>query len=102
MKKYNLICAGAFLSSCSTDIKEIKDNINDYNGKEVKVSGKVIETTDLMMWKYYQIEDKTGEIYIIPAGELPEEGQKLTVTGIVNEKMKVGKENLVVIKESED
>ncbi len=94
-----VIGMGMFLASCATDIKEIKDNITEYNGKKVTVSGTVIETTDLLVTKYYELKDDTESIYVVPLGDLPNEGDEKKVTGIVDEKMKVGKSNFIVIKE---
>ena len=85
-----------FLASCTTDIKEIKENRTDYLGEKVKIEGTV--NMNIPFTKIYKIKDETGTIYVEASSDLPNKDQKYTVKGIVREK-KVGIEGLNLINE---
>lgn len=90
-----------FFASCTTSIQDVKDNIDKYEGKEVTVSGEVVETTNILVKKYYKIKDESGEINIITKESLPEKNTQVTVTGTVEKMLKIGDLEMLAIKEKE-
>lgn len=93
-----------FAVSCSpskVDIKEIKDNIKEYQGKEVTVVGKVTNSVNLGSLKYYEVKDETGKIYVSCKNTVPKEGEEKSVTGTVNQVLKIGIMEVIAIEEKE-
>ena len=71
------------LTSCKTDIKEIKLNRSEFLGKEVTVEGVV--SGGIPMSGIYELKQDDATIYVYTQNELPEEGWEIKVTGIVKE-----------------
>ncbi len=91
------------LSSCSTKIKSIYTNIEKYDGKEVTIKGKVENTTDILIIQYYYLDDNSGKkMRVVTDKELPKEGDVIKVTGIVNQRFKIGEYQWIVLKEAKD
>ncbi len=108
-RRYNpgafLAAAAAFalLASCAalfaTKIGDIKKTPSAYDGKTVTISGKVTSSHNLLVVKYYQVDDGTGEIPVVTQSELPREGDDVHVKGTVNQAFVLGTARLVVIVE---
>ncbi|MBD3181989.1 hypothetical protein GF312_06845 [Candidatus Poribacteria bacterium] len=76
------------LSGCIgfyTSISDIKEHPNEYEGKEVSVKGRVIETFSVPFVRkgMFQIEDKTGKIWVISGNRMPTRGDDIKVKGKV-------------------
>ncbi len=95
-RKVALLLGLILLASCTTKIKEIKENRTDYLGEKVKIEGTV--NMNIPFTKIYEIKDETGTIYVEASSDLPNKDQKYTIKGIVREK-KVGIEGLNLINE---
>lgn len=91
----------AIVSACSTKIEKVKQDAELLDNQVVTVSGKVISTTNLVVMKYYKLQDASGQIAIISKQPLPSEGESLTIKGTVHQYMKVGNTSMTVIKELE-
>jgi hypothetical protein len=95
--------AAAVLAACSTmfaaRIGDILKSPGAYEGKEVTVEGKVTATHNLLVVKYYQVDDGTGEIAVVTESALPKEGEKVRVKGRVNQAFAIGSSRLIVIVE---
>lgn len=87
--------------SFPTKIGDIAKNPRDYAGKEVTISGEVVDAFSFFLIKSFVIKDATGEITVITNKPLPRKGEKLKVTGIVKEAFSLGDQNLLVIVEKE-
>ncbi len=85
-------------SLTTTKISDILGDPRTYQDKSVSVSGKVMSSFSLG-FKYYLLKDETGEIYIIPKGAVPKEGELVKATGIFKQKLKIGKRQISVIEE---
>ncbi len=78
-----------FLTSCKTDIKDIKLNRGEYLGKEVTIEGVV--SGSIPMSGIYELKQDNASIYVYTQHELPEDGWEINVTGIVKEnKLELG------------
>lgn len=69
--------------SCTTDIKDIKLNRNEYLNKEVTVKGVV--SGSIPMSGIYELKQDDVTMYVYTKNNLPDEGLELKVTGIVKE-----------------
>jgi len=84
----------------ATRIGDILDHPRDYDGKTVTVEGEVTDSTNLLVVKYYVVKDDTGEIHVVTDKAVPRKGEKVRVTGQVNQQLAIGDKSLVVIRES--
>lgn len=85
------------LASCATNIDDIQKNTEKYVDKEVTIKGKVISSTNAMLVKYFAVKDDTGEIYVTTENALPNENEKIKITGKVRQYFKIGDLQLTVI-----
>jgi hypothetical protein len=83
-----------------TPISKIIQNPRNYEGKQVMVSGKVVETFSLVVIRYFIIRDDTGEITVVTERSAPKKGEQIKVTGKVEEAFSLGDQQLIVIKEN--
>ena len=81
----------------STPIKDILDNPAAYEGKVVKVEGSVVDSANLLIVKYYHLEDATGRIVVVARRAVPLRGARVTVRGTVHQAFALGDQNLTVI-----
>jgi hypothetical protein len=85
-----LFCA--FLAACGalgigvTKIGDIVANPSNFDGKEVKVKGKVasVNKVPLINAKFYTLRDDTGEITVVAGEKLPAEDSTIVVKGRVD------------------
>ena len=84
-------------TSCqqATSIEKLTANANSYDGQEMTVKGTVTETGNLLILKYYKIDDGSGELYIKAKEDLPQEGDKLRVTGKFSQVLKLKNQQLM-------
>jgi aspartyl/asparaginyl-tRNA synthetase len=98
-----LVGLAAAVAACSTifatRIGDILKSPGAYEGKEVTVEGKVTATHNLLVVKYYQVDDGTGEIAVVTESALPKEDEKVRVKGRVNQAFAIGSSRLIVIVE---
>lgn len=80
-------------------ISEIQGHPREWVGKTVQVSGEVKEAFSLVLYKYFVVKDKTGEIRVVTSKPLPRKGEQIRVEGKVEEGFAIGSEPQTVIKE---
>ncbi|RME45905.1 MAG: hypothetical protein D6795_16070 [Deltaproteobacteria bacterium] len=75
--------------------KEIMDHPTKWEGKVVRVRGKVTYAlkVPLIGMRIYKIEDGTGEIAVLTSEQLPEMGSTLLVKGTVSTALIMGQSN---------
>ena len=66
-----------------TPIKEILAKPAHFDGKEVKIRGKVTRVAKILALKGYNLQDDTGEITVITYGKLPAENDEVAIKGKV-------------------
>ena len=74
-----LLCS---LVSCRASQIYIRD-ISSKTGKNVYLTGKVVHLAPLVDRTAYQIEDTTGEVWVVTATEPPIYGQQIDIKGKV-------------------
>lgn len=106
-RKFSLILlvtlVGILMFSCGIDTTKIGDIVShprEFSGKEVTVSGRVIDTFSLFVVRYYTLQDDTGQIAIVTDRPLPARGEKMKTKGIVKEAFSIGTKSILVIVES--
>lgn len=108
LKLFNITLLAIFtlsFTSCgvgTTKIGDITGHPRDYAGKEVTVSGEVVEIFSLIIVRYFVVRDGTGEITVVTDRPLPGKGEKIKVKGIVKEAFSLGTQStLVLVEEGE-
>jgi|GEM_PF-913651 len=72
-----------FLTACDLDtISEVKNDPYKYEKDTAHVGGVVTKTYAVMGWGVYEIEDRTGKMYVVSRGRgVPGKGAKVEVKG---------------------
>lgn len=78
-------------------IKDILANPREYAGRSVTIDGEVTGMFSLFVVKYFTVYDGTGRINVVTERPLPAKGQRIRVTGKVNELFSLGTETLLVL-----
>ncbi len=80
-----LIAAAALaLAGCAPmTIGRINADPSRYQNRSVRVTGTVTTSVGVLGTGAYQIEDKTGKIYVISRSGVPSGGSRVTVRGTV-------------------
>lgn len=89
-------CAALF----ATKIGDIQKEPGRWDGRTVTVAGKVTGTHNLLVVKYYQVDDGTGDIAVVTNSALPHEGDHVRVKGRVEQAFALGSAHVVVIVEA--
>ncbi|MCI0511661.1 hypothetical protein L0128_00420 [candidate division KSB1 bacterium] len=78
---FYLGCAGV----SRFQVRSIVDNPAEFNNKKVYVRGEVVQVfaVPFLEQGLCKISDGTGEIWVKPAGRVPNKGDHLKVTGMV-------------------
>jgi RecJ-like exonuclease len=77
-----------------TPIKDIAATPAQFEGKEVKIRGKVVNPVQLLGLRTFTLRDETGEITVSTGGALPAEGAEAAVKGTVKSAVIVGGKSL--------
>ena len=81
------LAAALTLAACDyfgfTAIKDIVATPAQFDGKEVKVKGKVSDPVQLFNLRSFIVKDDTGEITVTTGGSLPAAGADVAVKGTV-------------------
>ena len=80
-------------------IGEVLGDLRHYDGQVVTVKGRVTQTLNIQLLKVFYLTDDTGEITVVTDRGLPNKGEEISVTGVVNEVFALLGKNMVVIKE---
>ncbi len=80
-------------------IGEIQGHPRDWVGKTVQLSGEVKDAYSLIFYKYFVLQDNTGEIQVVTSKPLPRKGEKLNIQGKVEEGLSIGSESRTIIRE---
>ena len=92
------------LASCtpSPRIKDILERPAEFEGNHVAVSGTVVEAANIIVLRFYKVNDGTGQIVVVTKKAVPAKGAKVTARGMVHQAFAIGDQNLTVLVESED
>ena len=89
-------------SGCTrvTPINKILSESRDYHNRKVTIEGKVTESVNVYLVKFFVVNDGTGEIYVKTEKAVPTKSQIIRVTGKINQAFKIGDKEFVVLVES--
>ncbi|HNX50408.1 MAG TPA: hypothetical protein PLS53_07670 [Thermoanaerobaculaceae bacterium] len=79
-----------------TKIGDLKANPGKYEGKVVTISGTVTASANVLFVKGFWVEDGSGKILVVPKAGVPQEGEKVTVKGKVEQILAIGSASTVV------
>ena len=87
-----VVMAGALLSgACAArSINQVLADPGRYRDKEVKLSGSVVDSYSFVGNGAYQIEDKTGKLWVVSNRGVPRKGAQVNVKGTVREGFSLG------------
>ena len=77
-----------------TPVKDIAAAPANFEGKEVKLKGKVASIIKLMGLQAYTLQDDTGEITVTTQGQLPAAGDAVALRGVVKSAVIIGGQSL--------
>jgi hypothetical protein len=96
-----LVLAAAACRAGPTPIRDILAKPADFDGKTVSVSGTVTDATNVLVLKFYRVDDGTGRIAVVTRKAVPLRGTKVEATGIVHQAFVIGDESLTVLVEED-
>jgi hypothetical protein len=87
-----VVLAGALLSgACAArSINQVLADPGRYRDKEVKLSGSVVDSYSFVGNGAYQIEDRTGKLWVVSNRGVPRKGAQVSVKGTVREGFSLG------------
>lgn len=78
-----VILVAVFLVGCTTSIKDIKDNPDKYIGDSVTVKGTSSASVKLGSLSGFTLTEKDGSKITVSSEDLPKDGDKVSVKGVV-------------------
>lgn len=87
------LLAGAVAVAAGCAGKSINHVLADpsrYRDREIKVSGDVVDSYSLAGRGVYQIEDRTGKLWVASERGVPRRGARVWVTGTIREGFNLG------------
>jgi hypothetical protein len=94
-----LMVAAAACGLGPTPIKEILDRPADFDGKHVTVEGDVVDSANLLVLKFYRLQDATGKISVVTSRAVPRPGAHVKARGRVHQAFALGNDQLTVVVE---
>jgi len=91
-----MVAVGMAMGGCDympfgyTPIKEITAAPGQFEGKEVKLKGRVKGVVKLLGVKAFSLQDETGDITVITDGQLPGENSDVALKGVVKSAAIIG------------
>ena len=75
-----LILFALAVASCnpSPRIKDILERPTEFEGKAVAVSGTVVEAANVLVLRFYKVDDGTGKIVVVTKKAVPAKGPSVT------------------------
>jgi hypothetical protein len=95
----SLVAAAACSRFRTTPIGEIVQNPAAFEGQTVRVAGTVVDSANLLVVKFYHVEDATGRIAVVAHDAVPLRGARVSVRGTVHQAFVLGDQSLTVIVE---
>jgi len=92
----------ALLAGCAsvTPIRQLLDDPGRYDGKSVKIEGRVKESAGAFGLGTYQVQDNTGSLTVVSQSNgAPRTGDRIGVQGIFQALFTLGSKSLAVLRE---
>ncbi len=94
------LAAGLVLAGCDylpfgyTPVKDILAAPANFEGKEVKLKGRVKDVVKLLGLKAFTLQDETGQITVVTGGNLPAANDTVVLKGTVKSAVIVGGQSM--------
>ena len=86
-----LVIGSISTAGCAArSINQVLADPDHYRNREVKLSGSVVDSYALVGNGAYQIEDKTGKLWVVSNKGVPRKGAHVSVKGTVREGFSLG------------
>jgi hypothetical protein len=86
-----LVLGTLVLSACATrSVNQILADPSRYRNREVRVSGSVVESYSLANRGAYQIDDQSGQLWVVSDRGVPRKGERVSVKGTIREGFNLG------------
>ncbi len=102
MSPLALAAALTLLAGCAsvTPIRQLLDDPGRYDGKSVKIEGRVRESAGAFGLGTYQVQDNTGTLTVVSQNNgAPRTGDRIGVQGIFQALFTLGNQSLAVLQE---
>ena len=91
------LCLTAAVAGCDylpfgyTPVKEVAANPASFDGKEVKLKGKVVDVVRLpVLGQAYSLEEDGAQLFVVTRGELPTVKSEVALKGTVRSTVIIG------------
>jgi aspartyl/asparaginyl-tRNA synthetase len=82
----------------ATKIRDVLDHPRDYENKDVTLYGTVTDSSSVIFVKFFELDDGTGRIKVVTNRVLPQNGEKVQVTGRM-QSIEIGPQRTIVLRE---
>jgi hypothetical protein len=82
--------AGLLAAGCATRIQRVLDDPSRYRDREVTVSGTVVDSYSVAGRGAYQLQDRSGRLWVITDRGVPRRGAEVRAKGTVREIFNLG------------
>jgi hypothetical protein len=82
-------------------VRDLLERPAEFEGRTVTISGTVLESTNLVLLRFYRVDDGTGRIAVITKRAVPLKGAPVTARGVVRQAFAIGDDRLTVLVEAE-
>jgi hypothetical protein len=72
----------------------------EFEGRTVTVSGTVVEAVNVLVLRYYKLDDGTGQLVVVTKRAVPAKGASVTARGVVHQAFALGSQRHTVLVES--
>ncbi len=80
----------ASLACAARTVNQVMADPSRYRNREIKLSGEVINSVSLLNRGAYQIDDGTGQLWIVSDKGVPRKSARVTVKGTIREGFNLG------------
>ena len=87
---FSLLAIALSASACATSINHVLADPTRYRDRDVKVSGDVVDSYSIGDRGVYQIEDRSGRLWVASDRGVPRRGARVWVKGTVREAFNLG------------
>ena len=89
----------AYKKVTATKIRDILDHPRDFENKDVTVYGTVTDSSSVIFVKFFELDDGTGRIKVVTNRVLPQNGEKIQITGRM-QSIEIGPQRTIVLREN--
>jgi hypothetical protein len=78
------------VTACATSINHVLADPSRYRNREVKVSGRVIDSYSVVDRGVYRLRDRSGELWVLSTRGVPRAGARVSVKGTIRDAYNIG------------